>query len=187
MSTVSLPQELKTQKLKSLSGDLRDIAEELIAKKFDIKEEVVPKRDSSFPMGGLEDRKRHYDGQDTPASYRCPGPCCQSSYGSERRYGPSDRMESWVDFSTRREYFQYSTSDISVSGIRRLMYEFDKRNIRRDGRELRMGRNELRRLMTSDTGMMQYFVEGTEPMIMGMPIKLDYDGYGTMTIRGYRY
>lgn len=47
MSTV-LPQELKTQKTNSLPDDLKKIAEELIAKKFDVREEVIPEVDDFF-------------------------------------------------------------------------------------------------------------------------------------------
>lgn len=54
-----LPKELRTRKINSLPDDLKGIAEELIAAKFDIKEEVVErKRSSSFP--GYDEYRQEY-------------------------------------------------------------------------------------------------------------------------------
>lgn len=44
-----LPAELQTRKVKSLSDDQRKLVEDLLADKFDIKEEVAPKKAKSFP------------------------------------------------------------------------------------------------------------------------------------------
>lgn len=45
-----LPPELQTRKVRSLTGDAKKLVEDLLAEKFDIKEEVVKKKSSpSFP------------------------------------------------------------------------------------------------------------------------------------------
>ncbi len=46
--SIVLPKELKSQKTNSLPDDLKAIAEELIAKKFDVREEVIPEVDDFF-------------------------------------------------------------------------------------------------------------------------------------------
>lgn len=53
---ISLPKELKTQKTNSLPDDLKSIAEQLIADKFGIQEEVVPQVDDFF----LDPRMGHF-------------------------------------------------------------------------------------------------------------------------------
>lgn len=46
--SIVLPKELQTRKVKSLPDKDRKLVEELLAEKFDIREEVVPKRDDYF-------------------------------------------------------------------------------------------------------------------------------------------
>lgn len=46
--SIVLPKELQTRKVKSLPAKDRKLVDELLAEKFNIKEEVVPRRDDSF-------------------------------------------------------------------------------------------------------------------------------------------
>jgi hypothetical protein len=125
--TVVLPKELVTDKVASLDGDMRKIAEELITKKFGVaevveKEEVKPKKARPFPkdeyrtygdFGGVEPRVDtrtsqgedgsrfgYVDGQAGDGPYVSP---TSTTYDSGQRYGYQQaRYESYSDIASRQ-------------------------------------------------------------------------------------
>lgn len=169
--SIVLPQELQTQKINSLSGELRDIAEELLAEKFDIKEEVVPQRDDSFRGMGPQ----CYCGPQY--AQRCPAH--ESTYNNGGQFGsPSEvvgHFDTWRDFSRRVQQISiYITSPSHiVRGMMELLEKADMENWPRYRRTFIMAPDIARYLMI-EPGL--DFREGVQPSFHGADIRAEY-GY----------
>lgn len=144
----NLPQETKTKKLNSLPSDLLELAEELIADKFDVKEEVVEKKSRpNFP--GSIPKREEYDwiGVDTVSI--SPGdvfvdPNAVSSFTRHR----SDEVRTRIDFFSRRRIASVSIAIPTTRGIRDSICRLDQANLPRDNRKILMSSrfwNELKR------------------------------------------
>lgn len=121
-----LPKELRTRKINSLPDDLKGIAEELIAVKFDIKEEVVErKRSSSFPGHDFY-RQEYAVGIDM-------GFASDTAYAMARLRGDSPGIEVSLDFATRERIYRTPITEPTFRGIRDALYRLDEANApRRD-------------------------------------------------------
>ena len=157
-----LPQELKTSKVESLDGDLRSIAEQLIADKFGVKEEVVEKKSqASFPQCTC----------DPGFALRC---VIHEPSSAPVRQG-LDSYASWDvnRLARNREYIR--TQDISFRGIRELLVWADRKNLPQGKRRFLIGAYEKQILMR-DMDFMQYvrayMREGQRMQIYGCDVEI---------------
>lgn len=173
--SISLPQELKTQKLKSLKGDARKLAEELLAEKFDIKEEVVPERDP-------------FRGQATgicqcsnPAFLQCNVHGIKPSMGM----GPNGYNSFTTSFQGQRRAFStyVSSPHVIENSIRQLIRDADSQNMRHEGRVIHMSR-EMWDVFRHQTNIMygHGMAEGVLPRIYGCDVEVASFGYNPQTI-----
>lgn len=134
-----LPKELRTRKINSLPDDLKGIAEELIAVKFDIKEEVVErKRSSSFP--GHDFYRQEYAvgidmgfASDEISTSRIADGSISTAYAMARLRGDSPGIEVSLDFATRERIYRTPITEPTFRGIRDALYRLDEANApRRD-------------------------------------------------------
>ena len=154
-----LPAELKTNKVKSLSGDLRDIAEELIAKKFGIKEEVI--RDTS----------RDHFRQEYPRGYEYFEPGIPSKY--DVYTGPDRDACGRYNARTYRVLIRYP----SISAILRGLEELDQKWVPAN-RTIVMGRDFWMELKSDPTLVQFNHRGGRAAEIFGcyVDIRLDMTG-----------
>jgi hypothetical protein len=123
-----LPKELRTRKINSLPEDLKGIAEELIAVKFDIREEIVTKK-----------RSRPFR-QEYPSGYgievSADGDIRMGALGEPfmgRFRGDSPGVEVSHDFATRERIYRTPIAEPTFRGIRDALYRLDEANApRRD-------------------------------------------------------
>lgn len=142
-----LPQATKTRKIQSLSGDQRKIAEELIAEKFDVKEEVVESRDSaSFRQeyGFMPGPEVIF--QSTPSGpngfYDVLNESHDGPFGGSSSYTRhrADEVRTRVDFYTRRRVSTVAIQRCSTRGIMDALSRLDMENLPRSNRVIRLGR-----------------------------------------------
>lgn len=171
----ALPKELKTQKVNSLPDGLKSIAEQLIAEKFDVREEVLEKPRAKFrPVAQTAQ----------PAYDRCHDPFCESCYGGDMppRHAKYDRHHSRSGVA---DSFGMRTTVISVRSLYELKREFDVRDINPRRREWRMGQREFREI-TKDVdsyGVIQLNLESVSPEIFGIPVQLHDMTLGYVELR----
>lgn len=134
-----LPKELQTQKTKSLSGELKSIAEELIADKFDVKEEVVTKRGSSFRRD-VHSSQGEYTvgidmgfGSDETAFTGLREITDDTEMVSFRRTGPG--VTEKIDFFSRKRCVSTPIVKPDTYGVQDALQRLDCANAPRNGRK----------------------------------------------------
>lgn len=176
MSVVNLPQETQTRKIQSLSDDQRKIAEELIAEKFDIREEVVQKEDTSFREHctcGPEyaTRCRIHDNEPSMGYGRM-----DQFYGAD--FGRGIDIQTRVDFQTRRRVSSIAIGEPTTRAVRDGLMRLDMENLPRHDRKLYASPQWLRAL-SRDEGFRMYvevsdrdrgYHENVIGRIFGLPI-----------------
>lgn len=120
---IKLPAELKTNKVDTLPDDLRFIAEEMLAKKFDIPEEVPPKRGGSFRVQPVESA---WTTAGTQQTYY--GVEFEPSYGRGGRQsgnGIKVRLEPW----SGHRVAEISVREPTIDSLMRAIRTFDEEMI----------------------------------------------------------
>ena len=146
-----LPQEAQTQKLKSLDGDLKKIAEELIAKKFKVKEEVVAKKATpSRPEQSYHGAVDYSIGTDMGFDERSYINVRPDSQHRRSNYNPGIIVE----HERGRYNPTFITNNISLTGIRQLIQAADYENIRSRDRVLEIGHREVKHILQDPEIMM---------------------------------
>jgi len=156
--SIKLPKELQTTKVKSLPKETRKLVEELLAEKFDIREEVVkPKASDPF-------RREYTPSNGANAFYgiREDAIFGQSTDGGN---GYGDRVSTGFDVRTRRYMANtgISRSGNAEAGIAKAIHYMDMANIPYKGRKIFISARR-----------MQYLLQ--EPQI-GMSANVDHRYY----------
>ena len=166
MST-SLPQEVQTQKVKTLPDDLKKLAEELLGEKFG--EEVIE----------VEQPRASFPGDRAPGVDSCGDPGCTSCYGPGG--GRFDRA-----FDPRRSnIFSIVTVSITLEAcyelLKRVENEYGPSFARRADIVWRMGRREFDDLIRdrrSDSAMRF----GPRPQLFGIEVTLEGESRGRIML-----
>lgn len=121
--SIVLPQELKTSKVKALPDDLKKIAEEMLAKKFDIKEEVVfPKWEDPF----LDINRGAFAG----TGFNGAGGATTTQFFGEFQPGYQDQIyvesQPWSNNRVAKLRIRHPAENELISALQR----FDKQNMR---------------------------------------------------------
>lgn len=135
-----LPAELQTKKVKSLSGDAKKLVEDLLAEKFDIKEEVAPKKAKSFRpseaawgLGGFKDSVFGIES----------APDVRDGRGMGRRRDIEVSVQPWNGLRIAKLEVDYPDEGSLIDAFRQLDNEMG----RRERRKVFVGRRFLRELM----------------------------------------
>ena len=145
-----LPKSTKTQRLNSLPDDLKKIAQELIAKKFDIPEVVQRKASTPFGIPTVEDYRRsntnrYQDPYDGRAS---------SSHDGVSRQGSIERDGYGYDIHESGEYRVVTFESTSEQAIIQAFRSLDNAGIRSQNRRIVVGQagfHVLRKIPTMIT------------------------------------
>lgn len=161
----ALPKELRTAKTSSLPDDLKKIAEELIADKFGIEEEVVTQSDRPFQNGYHEGpsngQDRDYARATAPdAGAWCGNSFCSSCVGGPER-GCGGFVRARVDFQRRQRVYSitlsHADSRLFHDGINKLM---ETTNCRREDMLLIASKRYIRDLLQDPEA--RYYFEHRE-------------------------
>lgn len=154
-----LPAELRTKKVKSLQGDLKNIAEELLAEKFGIEEEVVERRaPDPFRPG-----------------YGCNDPFCESCYGGDstpRHEFGRDALDPRFGFPSTQGI---RTTLITLEGCYEILKRLERDvgpSLRRRNTEWRMGRREFDDLTRDRRSEGAIRFGRSSPELFGIPVRL---------------
>lgn len=189
-----LPKELRTRKINSLPEDLKGIAEEIIAVKFDIKEEVVKKRSASatFQRYSKPSFGDYTVGIDMgfEADEIANGAINSAQMVSLRRVEPV--VEKRIDFYSRRCIYSTPIVKADTYGFRDAVQRLDYANAPNRDRQATVSDGFARELMQHPD--FQYYAQfrddrhrGKRPKarylatMFGVPIFVVPDAYCEMT------
>lgn len=158
-----LPKELRTKKVNSLDGELRDMAEELLAEKFGIAEEVVREKSPDRFQAGVSAYAPHKHG----TTYGVGG-----TYGHHYVKPVEQQSDIWVttDPLRRQRRASIKINEPKLQYIANAIDEFAKEGIPLTGATLTMDSEFYRQLEVE----VPHFPpgRGMHPKIMGITTRI---------------